>query len=91
MFVSPLSSYGYDDGRRVVDVDALTPRHLQIVCLVAEGAGNRSIAEELGISQHTVRAHLNVIYRVLNVGGQLAADKRLLLALLAAQDSRGTR
>jgi DNA-binding CsgD family transcriptional regulator len=42
-----------------VDPDgALTPREIQVLSLLAEGASNKSIALRLGISVHTVKFHV---------------------------------
>lgn len=53
----------------------LTPRETEIAKLVAGGASNRTIAEQLNISERTVKAHLGVIFRKMNI------DDRLQLAL----------
>jgi DNA-binding CsgD family transcriptional regulator len=37
---------------------ALTPREIQVLTLLAEGASNKSIAHRLGISVHTVKFHV---------------------------------
>jgi DNA-binding CsgD family transcriptional regulator len=37
---------------------ALTPREIQVLSLLAEGASNKSIARRLGISVHTVKFHV---------------------------------
>jgi DNA-binding CsgD family transcriptional regulator len=37
---------------------ALTPREIQVLGLLAEGASNKSIASSLGISVHTVKFHV---------------------------------
>ncbi len=37
---------------------ALTPREIQVLRLLAEGASNKSIARRLGISVHTVKFHV---------------------------------
>jgi DNA-binding CsgD family transcriptional regulator len=36
----------------------LTPREIQVLSLLAEGASNKSIARRLGISVHTVKFHV---------------------------------
>lgn len=53
----------------------LSARADEIVRLVADGLGNEMIAERLGISEATVKAHLTGIFRKLGVRnrGQLAA------------------
>ena len=38
---------------------ALTPREIQVLTLLAEGAPNKSIALRLGISVHTVKFHVS--------------------------------
>ena len=37
---------------------ALTPREIQVLTLLAEGASNKSIALRLGISVHTIKFHV---------------------------------
>lgn len=59
--------------------EALTPREAEILRLVAEGLGNKQIAERLGMSVTTVRTHLNSVY------GKLRVKSRVELALYGAQ------
>lgn len=47
--------------------DTLTPRELQIVKLIVEGASNRDVAGSLFISEHTVRKHREHINQKLDV------------------------
>jgi two-component system nitrate/nitrite response regulator NarP len=49
---------------------ALTPRERAVAGLVAQGKRNREIAEELGISEGTVKIHLHRIYEKLGVGNR---------------------
>jgi len=45
--------------QQTTDQDAaLTPREIQVLGLLAEGASNKSIARRLGISVHTVKFHV---------------------------------
>ncbi|MCK7460384.1 response regulator transcription factor [Idiomarina aminovorans] len=44
-------------------VNSLTPQELKIIELVATGARNKEIAEQLNISAHTVKTHLSSIFR----------------------------
>ena len=59
------------DGENAAEVaelrDRLTPRELQIVKLVVEGGSNKTVAEALSISDHTVRKHREHINRKLNI------------------------
>lgn len=58
--------------------EALTPREHDVLTLLAEGAGNRAIAERLGISDHTVKFHLSAIFGKLGVTTRTAAVRRAL-------------
>jgi DNA-binding NarL/FixJ family response regulator len=53
--------------------DALTPREMQILQCVADGMGNREIAEDLSISRATVETHVHNIYRKLSVTSRTQA------------------
>lgn len=53
--------------------DALTRRELQILQCVADGMGNREIAEDLSISRATVETHVHNIYRKLSVTSRTQA------------------
>jgi LuxR family transcriptional regulator, maltose regulon positive regulatory protein len=50
--------------------EALTPREIEVLALIADGASNRAIAERLVISERTVKAH------VTNILGKLGASSR---------------
>lgn len=52
----------------------LTPRQYQVLALVAQGKQNRHIAHALCITEHTVEAHLRVIYQKLAVTTRTAAS-----------------
>jgi DNA-binding NarL/FixJ family response regulator len=45
----------------------LTPREEQVVALVAEGFGNRQIARELNLSEHTIKKYLFRIFEKLGI------------------------
>jgi DNA-binding CsgD family transcriptional regulator len=45
----------------------LTPREGQLVSLVADGLKNKEIAEELCISEGTVRVYMSTLFRKLGV------------------------
>lgn len=51
--------------------ESLTPRELEIVRMVARGLRNRAIAEQLYITEGTVKIHLHNIYQKLQVSGRL--------------------
>lgn len=59
---------------RVVDANGqslLTPRENQFVNLVAEGIGNREIAQQLGVKENTVKKSLLRIYDKLGVSNRV--------------------
>jgi DNA-binding NarL/FixJ family response regulator len=51
----------------------LTPREMDVLCLVAQGLTNHHIARQLGLSVRTVEAHLTNVYAKLNVGSRTEA------------------
>lgn len=53
--------------------DPLTPRELEILAMMAEGMGNRAIAQRLGISTHTVKFHIAAILDKLNARSRTEA------------------
>jgi DNA-binding NarL/FixJ family response regulator len=53
--------------------EALTPREMDVLGLVAQGLTNHHIARQLGLSVRTVEAHLTNVYAKLNVGSRTEA------------------
>ncbi len=64
----PFPVYGPSD--QPFDFEELTGREQEVLELLAEGLTNRGIAHRLGISEHTVKFHVNSIL------GKLGADSR---------------
>jgi DNA-binding CsgD family transcriptional regulator len=62
-----------DAERRRHPVPQLTPRHRELLRLVAAGHTNAQIARRLGVSEGTVRTHLKNIYERLQVSSRTAA------------------
>ena len=56
---------------RPISTGRLTRREQQIVELVSQGLSNRDVAEKLLISQTTVKAYLNDIFKKLGVHGRV--------------------
>lgn len=52
---------------------ALTPRELEVLTMMAEGLGNKGIAWSLGISEHTVKFHVSSIFAKLNASSRTEA------------------
>jgi DNA-binding NarL/FixJ family response regulator len=65
---------------RVVNANGrslLTPREEQVVALVADGLTNRQVAEELGLSEHTIKKYL------LRIFDKVGTSSRVELVLYA--------
>ncbi|MCL4509208.1 MAG: response regulator transcription factor, partial [Chloroflexi bacterium] len=54
-------------------ITPLSPRELEVVRLIAQGYGNKDIAQELGISDQTVKNHITAILRKLGANDRTAA------------------
>jgi DNA-binding CsgD family transcriptional regulator len=52
---------------------ALTPREIEVLNLVAEGASNKEIARRLGISVHTAKFHVGSLLDKLDAVGRTEA------------------
>jgi len=63
----------------------LTPREEQVVALVAEGLGNRQIALELNLSEHTIKKYLFRIFEKLGISTRV----ELVLYAVNNGDPRG--
>jgi len=58
---------------RVDLIEPLTPREQQVAQLLAGGLTNKEIAQRLGITEHTVKFHLNGLLRKLGVSTRTEA------------------
>jgi DNA-binding NarL/FixJ family response regulator len=59
-------------------VEQLTPRELDILTLMARGLRNKEIANQLYITERTVKFHANAIYRKLDVSSRTEAVSKAL-------------
>ena len=84
--IRPHLHHAYLDAeRRRAQGPPLTPRQSDLLRLVADGHTNAQIARRLGLSEATVRTHLENIYSRLQVSSRTAAVLRAFPDL-AAQD-----
>lgn len=60
----------------LLPVTDLTPRELEVLQLLAEGLANKSIAQQLHISDHTVKFHVNSIMTKLGAQSRTEAVVR---------------
>ena len=72
-WIDPAAAHAAREKLAAVDEPgkALTRRELDIVRMVAVGARNKKIAEQLGISEGTVKMHLHTIYEKLEISGRV--------------------
>jgi DNA-binding NarL/FixJ family response regulator len=63
-------------------LDALTPRELEILALIAEGRSNSAIADALVITKRAVERHINAIFWKLDLGESEDVSRRVKAVLL---------
>jgi two-component system NarL family response regulator len=73
--VRQLSRLQEETGRREEALDALTPREREVFFLASRGLKNAEIANELYLSEKTIKTHLRNIYNKLNLASK--AELRL--------------
>ncbi len=83
IYVPALMAFGSAAAARVDNLDKLTERQRHVLDLIAEDATNKQIAHRLGISEKTVKAHVTVILRVLNVSSRAAAAAQVTAVVAA--------
>lgn len=57
----------------VTPIEALSPREIEVLEMLALGLGNKAIASRLNISEHTVKFHLSSIFTKLNASSRTEA------------------
>jgi len=65
----------------------LTPRHRQVLELIAQGFNNTSIAQRLTLTEKSVETYINVIYQVLQIPGEEGVHSRVKAILVYLGDS----
>ena len=76
---------GQGAARGTAPADTLTPRELVVMAAVADGATNRDISVQLGLSEQTVKNHLSHIY------DKVGVSNRVELTLFVISHRLGTR
>jgi DNA-binding NarL/FixJ family response regulator len=59
--------------RGAAPADVLSEREMEVLGLMAEGAGNKAIATDLSITESTVKTHVANIFQKLDVSGRTDA------------------
>ena len=67
----------------------LTPRHRQVLELIAQGYNNTAIAHELSLTEKSVETYINSIYQVLQISGEEGVHARVKATLVYLEDSLG--
>lgn len=62
------------DDRLAEKLAALTPQQFRVLSLVADGKLNKQIADQLGIQERTIKAHLSLIFQKLGVRNRTQAS-----------------
>jgi two-component system, NarL family, nitrate/nitrite response regulator NarL len=65
---APAASEGFGPARPL-----LTPRELEILGCLGDGQSNKAVARRLGISQHTVKFHLEAVFAKLGANSRAEA------------------
>lgn len=69
----PAGDDGVNATARSRSEQPLTARQIEVLKLLSEGAPNKLIAKDLGLSEKTVKAHITAIFRTLNVENRTQA------------------
>lgn len=75
----------------IADSMGMSFRQLQVVRGVFDGSDEPSIGRDLGLSAHTVHAHLNRLYKKVSVKSRCELVVRVFMAYLARASVRGAR
>lgn len=67
--------------RRSDGIDALSPRELQVLQLMAEGRSNSAVGAELHITESSVEKHVSAVFSKLGVTAESTGNRRVLAVL----------
>ena len=76
-YFDPTTERGHPEQMSERGISRLTPQQLRVLLLLAEGQSNKTIAQDLEVSEATIKAHVTVILR------KLGLERRTQAALLA--------
>ena len=68
----------FADADEEMPEEPMTPRERQVLELLGDGMSNRAIADQLGISEHTVKFHVAAVYGKLGATTRAEAVRRAL-------------
>lgn len=61
---------------KVTDNHGITPRQMEVLNCMAEGLSNKQIAYKLGLSEGTIKIHITLLMRTLEVTNRTAAVRK---------------
>ena len=73
-----------DQGADATDINGLTKRETDVLCLIAKGFSIAESSEVLGISQHTVKGYVKDIYAKLGISSRAEAAAAAIKAGLVS-------
>ena len=71
--IPALNNYLVKKDNDSIIIDSLTKREIEVLKLLAVGSFNKDIAENLGISERTVKNHISNIFKKINVSDRTQA------------------
>lgn len=78
----------YWDSATLDDAARLTPREVDVLRLIAHGCTYQQVADQLGVSMHTVASHIKNTYRKLGVrSGAAAVMRAVTMRLLGSPEA----
>lgn len=72
-------------------VARLTPRHQEVLQLLAQGHNNAGIAQQLSLSEKSVETYINTIYQELHLSKEPGIHARVKATLIYVEGSQGRR
>jgi DNA-binding NarL/FixJ family response regulator len=76
------------DERTQGRIDALTPREIDVIGLIAQAKTNDAVARELNISTRAVERHVNAIFTRLQIQESPDVSRRVMAVLIYLEDLR---
>ncbi|NLO81816.1 MAG: response regulator transcription factor [Clostridiales bacterium] len=71
--IKDIGKVTYRSLKRQFEENNLTPREIEVLMLIADGKNNKEIADELFISEKTVKNHVSNIFRKIDVSDRTQA------------------
>lgn len=73
--------FSRDEWRALAERLGLTHRQHQVARLICRGLTTNEIADEIGLTPHTIRMHKQVLFKRLRIRDRIGVPVRLVLAM----------